>query len=207
MSREDTSMAEGNRTIEEQLDNAVAEGDIVDVTEDLNVEDFDFAAFVEGVRPGRRAVKITMRADLMVELDRIIAEYEASSKTERDEEDLLERYNAVKAEIIASERIFVVEARSDSRINEIKDEMRRLGKPEPNRKATAEMRSDWREELLLRRLADAIITPSNVTYHGLIRLRKASEAQINKLVGTMQMVNSDPTAGLKGVTPDFSLGR
>lgn len=207
MSREDTSMAEGTSTVEERLDTAVAEGDIIDITEELNVEDFDFDAFVDGVRPGRRAVKITMRADLMLELDRIIAEYEATDKEDRDEEELLTRFNAVKAEVIASQRLFVVEARSDARIDEIKEEMRTLGKPEPNRKATEEMRREWREELLLRRLADAIITPSNVTYEGLAKLREVAESQINLLVGTMQMVNSNPTDGVKGVTPDFSRGR
>src|SRR5699024_11256594 len=101
------------------------------------------------------------------------------------------------AEITASERLFVLEARADSRIDEIKEQMRALGKPEPNRKATEEMRREWREELLLRRLADAIITPSNVTYEGLLKLRKAAESQINLLVGTMQMVNSNPTDGVK----------
>ena len=207
MSREDTSMAEGTNTVEERLDTAVAEGDIVDITKELNVEDFDFGAFVDGVRPGRRAVKITMRADLMLELDRIIAEYEATDKEDRDEEELLTRVNAVKAEVIASQRMFVIEARSDARIDEIKEEMRTLGKPEPNRKATEEMRRAWREELLLRRLADAIITPSNVTYEGLAKLREVAESQINLLVGTMQMVNSNPTDGVKGVTPDFSRGR
>src|SRR5699024_6053284 len=101
MSREDGSLAEGTNTVEERLDTAVAEGDIVDITEELDIEDFDFDAFVDGVRPGRRAVKITMRADKAAEFDRLIAEYESRDVNDRDAEALIEQINAVKAEITA----------------------------------------------------------------------------------------------------------
>lgn len=210
----DTSMAEGTPEEQENIDEVVvddalsSDGETVDLTPPLDPEDFDFNAFVEGVRPGRRAVKITMRADLMAEVDQIIANFGegAEERTEEEAKAALARFKEIKAKIIDSQRWFVVEARADSRIEEIIDTMRKSGKPRPNKKATPEMVQAWNEELLLRRLADAIVTPSNVTYEGLVKLRAVGEAQVNLLAGAMQMVNSNPTDGVKGLTPDFSQG-
>src|SRR5699024_11542835 len=88
----------------------------VDVTRELDAEDFDFDAFVEGVRPGRRAVRVTMRADLVAELDRIAIKAEGLTDPNGDEaQALMDEFDEVKEQIRASQRVFVVEARSDER--------------------------------------------------------------------------------------------
>jgi len=206
MSR-DTSMAEGN-TADEQVDEALGGDPVTDITEPLDVEDFDFNEFVEGVRPGRRAVKITMRPDLVAERDKLVESFdEARGKKDTDyAEQVLGEVRALHDRIFASQRIFVIEARSESRREAIREVMAKQGRPEPNKKATRAMRNEWTEEYVLRQLADAIITPSNVTYEGLAKLREVGEPQINILMGAFNDVNTDPLRNVRGLTPDFSRG-
>lgn len=211
----DTSMAEGAPEFEEPevvdatQDEALGgDPDIIDLTVNPEPEDFDFNEFVEGVRLGRRGVRITMRPDLAVEYDQFVDSFnEARANKDPDyAKESLTKVRELREQITASQRWFVVEARDDSRRDAIIDAMRKMGKPRPNKKATAEMREEWAFELLLRRLADAIITPSNVTYEGLVKLYERSQHPIEVLVGVMEMVNADPLSGVQGVGPDFSRG-
>lgn len=175
----------------------------VDLTADLDVEDFDFDEFVSGVRPGRRGVLVTMRPDLMGERDQIaLKAQELGDDDEAEAEALFARFREVTEQIKASQRVFVVEARSDARAKVI---MRQVG-PEPGKKASQEDRDAWNDAVMTARLADAIITPSNVTVKGLERLREANEYAFTQLWGAFIDAMTNPTRGL-GVSPDFLLGR
>lgn len=181
-----------------------------DITRDPDPEDFDFDEFIAGVRPGRRAVKVTMRADLSAELDHLIHRAEELPKDMEPEERkiaeavLLDEFEAVKAQILASQRVFVVEARSSHRTNQIIKRMEKVGLPKPGKKATEEEVESWNNELGLHRLADAIVVPSNVTVEGLRKLDQVAEAEIQKLFGAFIDASQNPT---KAVTPNFSLRR
>ncbi|HEY4536436.1 MAG TPA: hypothetical protein VIG71_10795 [Enteractinococcus sp.] len=201
----DGSLADGLSSEEAVVDESLAGDDVVDITNDLTPEDFDFDAFVDGVRPGRRAVRVTMRADLAAEIDQIAIQAEALEDPNGDEaQALYDRFEQIQAQIVASQRMFVVEARSDHRGRQIIRQMEKQGITEPGKKATQAEIQEWNEEVAIRRLADAIVIPSNVTVDGLKKLEERAPSEVNKLYGAMHQVNTNP---VKGVDPNFSLRR
>lgn len=188
----------GDTTTEEVDDDALG-ADVTDVTPETTPEDFDFDEFVSGVRPGRRAVRVYGRPDLMAELEQIKfrAEQLGDDDTE-DATDLMEQFREVTRQIKDSSRVFVVEARSDARTKVL---MKQIG-PEPGNKATRDERDEWNSELALLRLADAIITPSKVSVESLRKLREANEPEFGKLLGAFHETITNPTGGL-GVNANF----
>ena len=182
-----------------------ANPEVADITNDVTPEDFDFDAFVDGARPGRRAVRVTMRADLAAEIDRIAIQSEAIEDHNGEEaQALMERFEEIKAQIAASQRVFVVEARSEHRARQIIKQMEKLGNPQPGKKADEDEIREWNEELALRRLADSIVVPSNVSVEGLEKLNEVAAAEVNKLFGALHEVNTNPT---KSVDPNLSRRR
>jgi hypothetical protein len=179
--------------------------DVEDITNDVTPEDFDFDAFVDGVRPGRRAVRVTMRADLAAEVDQIAIKADGLDDPNGEEaQALLDRFVEVKEQIAASQKVFVVEARSEHRARQIIKQMEKLGMPQPGKKADEDEIREWNEELAIRRLADSIIVPSNVTVEGLKKLNSVAESEVNKLFGALHDVNTNPT---KSVDPNLSRRR
>lgn len=179
--------------------------EVEDITEDVTPEDFDFDAFVAGVRPGRRAVRITMRADLVADIDKIAVEAESVEDSNGDEMwELYERLQETKQQIWDSQRTFVVEGRSDHRRRQVVKKMEKLGFEKPGKKASDDEQRDYYHEVALHCLADGIVTPSNVTVDGLRKLYEISSAEIDKLSGAFQDASNNPT---KGVDPNLSLGR
>lgn len=201
---QDGSLADGIAN-EEVLDESLAGDDVVDITEDVAPEDFDFDAFVDGVRPGRRAVRVTMRADLVAEIDQIAIQAEALEDPNGEEaQALLNRFEQIKEQITASQKVFVVEARSEHRMRQIVKQMEKLGVTKPGKKADEDEIREYNEELALRRLADAIVVPSNVSVDGLRKINEVAESEINKLFGALHDASTNPT---KSVDPNFSLRR
>lgn len=177
----------------------------VDVTGELDAEDFDFDAFVEGVRPGRRAVRVTMRADLVADLDRIAIKAEALADPNGDEaQELADEFDRIKDQIRDSQRVFVIEARSDERGKQILKHLEKLGHQKPGKKSTEEQIETWNMEAALHRLADAIVVPSRVSVDGLRRLNATAQSEFEKLLGALMEVSANPT---KGITPPFSRRR
>ena len=179
--------------------------DVEDITNDVTPEDFDFDAFVDGVRPGRRAVRVNMRADLVAELDQILIKADGLEDPNGEEaQALLARFEEIKKQIEASRRVFVVEARSEHRARELVKQMEKLGLPQPGKKADEDEIREWNEELAIRRLADSIIVPSNVSVEGLKKLRNVAESEVNKLYGALHDANTNPT---KATDPNLSRRR
>lgn len=177
-------------------DHSLAEGnpepanDSVDITPELKVEDFDLDEFVAGARKSRRAVTITSRPDLVAELDKIAAR--AADLPEDDEEsaqNLLDEYEDLRLQIKASQRIFVVEARSLHRARQIQKQLEKRGITEPGKKATEEDVRDYNETLAYHRLADGIVIPSGVTPETLQAMAEVLEPEVNKLLGAFQAAN------------------
>lgn len=202
---QDGSLADGTTNEEATLDESLAGDDVVDITEDVTPEDFDFDAFVDGVRPGRRAVRVTMRADLAAEIDQIAIQADALEDPNGEEaQTLLDRFEQIKEQIAASQKVFVVEARSEHRMRQIVKQMEKLGITKPGKKADEDEIREYNEELALRRLADAIVVPSNVSVDGLRKINEVAESEINKLFGALHDASTNPT---KSVDPNFSLRR
>ena len=174
-----------------------------DITREPDPEDFDFDEFIAGVRPGRRAVRVTMRPDLMGERDQIaLRAQELGDDDEEEAEALFARFREITEQIKGSQRDFVVEARSDIRAKAI---MKQVGS-EPGKKASQTERDEWEDAVMEARLADAIVVPSNVTAKGLRKLREANEYAFVQLWGAFIEAQTNPTRGL-GVDPNFLRGR
>jgi len=199
----------GARNDNAQINDDVLGGtpEVEDITETVTPEDFDFDAFVAGVRPGRRAVRVTMRADLVAETEQLVIQFDDLDDEDKDgelAERILAEYQALKAQILDSRRTFVVEGRSDHRRRQIAKQMDKQGVTKPGKKADEEEHADYNRELAIHCLADAIVIPSNVTVDGLRKLYEISSAEVDKLSGAFMDASHNPT---KGVDPNLSLRR
>jgi hypothetical protein len=182
------------------------ERDIVEVAHDVTPEDFDFGAFVEGARPGRRAVTITTRPDLIAEMELIIGrvealEAEAAKVGEEPDADAIEAlvadYKTARDAYEASRRTVIVEARSTEWLAKVEKDAKKRYRLDPKKNP-----QDART-ILLRQIAGQIVHPTQgVTPEALRHLMETAEPELDKLFRACQMVNRTP-----GVAPDFSRRR
>lgn len=157
-------------------------------------EDFDFGAFVSGVRGTRRQVRITARGDLYAEMDQIFEQANDPDITEDEAGELLERVEEIKREIWDSQKVMVVEGRSDTRRQEIE---RKLAKP--GKKASAAAHRAHAFNVLIAQLADAIVVPSNVSMADLERLYEVAPSELDKLYEAA----IEASKGKGAMTPNF----
>src|SRR5699024_11459769 len=96
-----------------------------------------YDAFVASVRPGRRAVRVTMRADLVADTEQLVIQFDDLDDADKDgeqAEQILAEYQALKAQILDSRRTFVVEGRSDHRRRQIAKQWENRASRSPARK-------------------------------------------------------------------------
>lgn len=167
------------------LDDAAGEGS-VDVTQDVSAEDFDIDAFVAGVRPSTRAVKIYARADLLApiaELEERIRRYDAQvdagEDPDEDRDDLIEQIEALQDEFLASGKWFHVRGRSDAWRDGVKKKLKKAGASE--------------NDIVLEQVAASIVIPSGVTKKHLKAIQEINEAEVKKLVVAWQFACTQPT--------------
>lgn len=173
-----------------------AELGIEDVAHDVAPEDFDFAAFVEGARPGRRAVTLTMRSDLIAEMELVIDRIEAAENAGEPIDDLLAEYQQLRATFDASRRKVIVEARSTEWLRKIERDAKKRHKLDPKKPEDA-------VTIMLRQIAGQIVHPTKgVTVEALRHLAETAEPEIDKLFRACQSANRTT-----GVAPDFSRSR
>jgi len=165
---------------------------IRDVTPDdaLSEEKFDFAAFVAGAKPTRRAVTLYARGDLKAQLDRVAEELTLAEKAgdtkraaqlRKDGKQVVDEMSAPGAVIDV-----VIEGRSDDWLTRTGDALEKDG-------VTDEA------EKVLRRVAAQVVEPEGVTYELLEQFRQVSEPQVRKVVVAATLANSQPV----DVSADF----
>ena len=104
--------------------------DIEDASLDLDEEDFDFGALVEGILPSRRRVRIYPNGHLYTQVEELIDRIEAAE--DDDEADrLLAQYEALNAKMRKAVTI-VVEGRSSERLSQIERDAYKAGVPNPS---------------------------------------------------------------------------
>ena len=150
---------------------------------------FDFAAWVAGSRPARRSVMVYQRPDLLADLDEVM-ELESRAATEAERNELLERGQAIAAEMTASRLRIVVEARSSSWQQELVSKLTEAGITDDT-------------ERLLRLTAAQVVEPEGVTFETLQALAEASEPQAVKIVQARTLANeSAPTISARYLGKD-----
>lgn len=180
-------------------------GDVptVDVTPPVTPQDFDFAAFLAGVRPTRRAVQLFPHAHLIAELEQLAARIEhAEDGAETDL--LIDRFDDLKAQFRTGVW-FVVEKRSQEWVKKFRDDTEsQLG---IKRDADGELASADLTRVILRQAAAQIITPTGVSGEQLERMAELNEGEASKLVAAVTLVNDLLAESSKVLTRDFSRRR
>ncbi len=177
---------------------------VKDTSADVEVEDFDFDAFLAGVRSTRRSTKVYARADLVATMEELAQAYEDSTVA-AERTRIINEFDKARDDFHASGRWFTVEKRSGEWVEKFRaDTAKRLGlnlgdgeddKGDPDAQMTA----------LLHQLAEQVVVPSGVTYEGLRRLYDVNEGELNKLIVAGAMANQQQAESAKVVSPGFSL--
>lgn len=190
----DKSLADSEPTLD------TLEADSVDVTHDVTAEDFDIDAFVAGVRPATRAVKIYARADLLApiaELDERIQRHDAQAQAgedpDEDADELIEQIEALQDEFLASGKWFHVRGRSDAWRDGLKKKLKKAGASD--------------NDITLEMVAASIVTPSGVTKKHLKAIQEINEAEVKKLVVAWQFACTQPTKATAPFSREPSKGR
>lgn len=169
---------------DETLGSKLTEG-IRDVTPEdaLSQETFDFAAFVAGAKPTRRAVTLYARGDLKAQLDRIAEDLDLAEKSGDNKRTAALRAEGKRVvdEMSAPGAVIdvVVEGRSQEWLTRIEEALDKDGVTDETEK-------------VLRRVAEQVIEPEGVTYDLLEQFRHVSEPQVRKVVVAATLANSQP---------------
>jgi len=163
-----------------------------DATEKQDPKTFDFAGFVAGIRPTRRAVTIYSRGDLAAERDLLSArlrEAEDMQAPAKERTELRKQLKTVTREMADSAIDVVVEGRSSEWAKKLRDALVKDGVED------AMVRTSYI-------IAEQIVQPEGVTGELLEQIRQVSEPQWSLLTHAAAAANNG-----EGVTPDFSRGR
>lgn len=152
---------------------------------------FDFTAWVAGVKPTRRSVKIYGRADLIAVIDELgdalavaveAAKDPEASLAERDDVARLEAdLERAYADFTASGIRVVIEGRSEEWLESTKKQLEAKGVTDG-------------VDISLHQLAQQVVSPAGVTADALKALREKSEPQIRKLLTAWTFANNQPVA-------------
>lgn len=173
--------------------------DIEDATEAPDEEDYDFLAFVQGVRPTRRAVTIYQRNDMREQIDTLEEKIKVAQKAGEDTSEDEELLAEAAAEIMGSGRRVIVEARSSDWMGDFRKKMKARGIDPYNKKASDEARTMMMGKYINELIAAQIVYPTTgISADSIAALAKNSETEVDQLHRAVKMVNSQ-----RGVSPDF----
>lgn len=180
--------------------------EVVDATgPQVEAEDFDWNAFLSGVRSTRRAVKVYGRADLVADMEEAAGNYRDDMPAQ-EKKRLVAEITRLRDEFEASGRWFVAEARSSDWQEKFrKDAAKRLGvdigedESDPSPEQVA-----GRKAVQTEQAAAQIVSPTGVTAEGLARLGEINEGELNKIVTAVAFANGQQAQSAGVLKRDFS---
>lgn len=182
----------------------------VDVTPEVDVEDFDFEAFLSGVRATRRAVKVYARADLVAQMEEVAGGYRENMPAAAKKKILAE-VTRLRDEFEASGRWFVAEARSSEWVEKFREDATQragdTGALDAEQDDLTPEQVKARQQVTLMQTAAQIVSPSGVTVDGLERLGQIAPAELNKVIAAVTFANRQSAGSAQVLTRDFSQGR
>lgn len=177
----------------------------VDVPVQTNPEDFDFPAWLEGVRPTRRGVRLYSRADIIARLEHIADEIDAAPE-DANVNDLIDEAERLQATWRDGIVWVVIEKRSSEWLDAFREEgAKRLGVTLNDKGEVGD--KDKATRLMFEQIAAQIVEPEGFTADHLERLYQANEGEVTKLLVTTRRVNNELAESAKVVTRDFSQRR
>ena len=185
--------------------------DVVDVDVVKDAASFNVGAWIDGVRPLRRAVRVILGNDVdaLVELQKVSDELSRMQDDDPDVDDLIDR--AVELQEIMRGQWVVVEARGPEwvRANGLRL-MERLGieKPDPE-KLDGQSDEDVRKlvesnRVLLAHMCAAQIVEPRLSGDDLVKLDTARRSEMDKIIQVVASINSVGAAGDPVMSVDFS---
>lgn len=168
---------------------------LVDTTVTPVADDFDLDAWLAGVRPTRRSVKLYPHAHLVARMEQIADTIEAAPKTQ-DVDDLIDEFEQLKTQFRDGIWFTLEKRSSEWQHRWRKDLCKRLN-----------LREDKDEDLaiiVLHQIAEQIVSPPGVTYNQLRTLRETNEGECNKLMFTLTAVNQVVAEKAAVLDRDFS---
>lgn len=200
-------MSSDDRSLADDLTPAIDEA--VDVTPGVDAEDFDFEAFLSGVRPTRRAVKVYARADLVAQMEEVAGGYRDDLPAQAKKKVLAE-VTRLRDEFEASGRWFVAEARSSEWVEKFREDATKkagdTGPLDAEQDDLTEAQKSAREKVTLMQTAAQVVSPSGVTVDGLERLGDIAPAELNKIIAAVTFANRQSAGSAQVLTRDFSQG-
>lgn len=180
---------------------------VINTTELVEPEDFDFTEFLQGARPDRRSVRLYMRPDLIGRMEEL-ADAIGGLGDVGEDHPLVVEFEATRDAFHASGRWFTVEARSGEWVDHIRKAMAKDYSLKINRDGTLSdgpRRQEAISAITMRLLAEQIVTPSTgVTPEALAELAQRSPNEIRKLLVAQGIANGSLAETAKVLTVDFS---
>lgn len=179
---------------------------VVDSTGPVTPEDFDVEAFLAGMRPTRRSVKLYPSAHLVGRMEEIAGLIEAADP-DASVDDLIDEFEACKA-AFRDGQWWTVEKRSSEWINRFRaDAAKALGLDVKALDDPEQDLNEQRAEVVLRQVAAQVVVPSGVTYETLRAMIETNEGEVNKLIVAVEFANTQLAESAKVLTLDFSQRR
>ena len=177
---------------------------VVDTTVEPTPEGFDIEAFIAGVRPTRRSVKLYPHAHLVARMEQIATELD-STPDGPEADALIDEFERIRADFEAGVW-FTVEKRSSEWVDAFRADAVAALKITTNTDGEPTDASD-KMRVLLRQLAAQIVEPAGVTAGQLEQIGQANEGELNKLIVAMTFANEEMAQSAKVLTLDFSSRR
>jgi ribosomal protein L27 len=163
-------------------------------------ETFDIEAWVAGVRPNRRSVKLHPQAHVVARLEELAEEIDTAPDG-RNVDGMIDEFDRLKAQF--NDGVwFTVEQRSTEWIEKCRNDIAaRLGvKLEDADRQTS-------VTIMLQQLAQQVIAPTGVTFQHLQGMFERNEGEVNKLFLAVQQANQQLAETAQVLTRDFSRRR
>lgn len=181
----------------------------VDVSPGVDAEDFDFEAFLSGVRPTRRAIKVYARADLVAKMEEAAGGLRDDMPAQAKKQ-VLKEVTRLREEFEASGVWFIAEARSQEWVNQFReDAAKKVGDTGPEDAKSDELtpaQIQARTKITLMQTAAQVVSPTNVTAEGLERLGNLAPTELNKIIAAVTVANVQSAGSAQVLTRDFSQG-
>lgn len=172
-----------------------------DASPALNLTNFDLDAWVLGVRPTRRSVKLYPQADLVARMEQLADQIDSTPK-DVDVDDLLAEFERLRTQF-RDGVWFTVERRSSEWEKHFRTTTaKRLGMTLD--KDGDPVGQDDTMTLVLHQMVEQIIGPPGVTYAHLRSLYEANEGELTKLLNTWQNVQRNLAESAGVLKRDFS---
>lgn len=188
-------MTEERSLADVQADPEVVEPSLVDTTVEPTPENFDLDAWIDGVRPTRKSVKLYPSAHLVARMEELAVEID-NADDDDNVDHLIDEFEQAR-EQFKDGVWFTVEQRAS-------EWQRQFRKDLAKRHNLKDDTDHDAETISLYQLAAQLVQPEGVTFNQLRKLQQSNEGELAKLINAMIIANRDVAEQSGVLRRDFS---